>query len=142
MNICVSCKVEYESKKGYWEIDSIKIQSTGIFLSIFSSSRLTDQSCNLKQIGNFSSFFFFSFSRIFRRVTIKDNSKVTFHTKQITTNILIGEYIEPIVLVYQGLLYTLYIWTLIYVCVCVVIALTLFVCRERERGNKMSIRVK
>jgi hypothetical protein len=47
---------------------------------------------------------------------------------QVTTNILIGEYTEPIVLVYQGLLYTLYIemymGVYIYI-VCVVIVLTL-----------------
>jgi hypothetical protein len=89
-------------------------------LSTFSSFRLTDQSCNLKQIANFFPLLR-SLLYLFQRVTMKDSLKVTFHTKQITTNILIGEYIEPIVLVYQGLLYTLYVemYTSIYsMCVC------------------------
>jgi hypothetical protein len=69
---------------------------------------------------------FFSFVR----VTMKDRLKVTFDTKQVTTtNILIGNCIEPIVLIYQGLLYTF-----IYTCIKYsnigiqyrVIALTLF----------------
>jgi len=102
--------------------DSIRIQYTGIayffLLSTLSSFRLNDQSCNLKQIA-----IFFSIS-LSLCVTIKDSLKVTFHTKQVATNILIGEHTEPIVLVYQGLLYTLYIGVYIYI-VYVVIVLTL-----------------
>jgi len=49
---------------------------------------------------------FFCLSHVLR-VSMKDRLKVTFDTKQVTTtNILRGNSIYPIVLVYQGLLYT------------------------------------
>jgi hypothetical protein len=55
-------------------------------------------------IRNKANFFFVSPTLC---VTMKDRLKVTFDTMQVTTpNILIGDSRYPIVVVYQGLLYT------------------------------------
>jgi hypothetical protein len=98
-----------------------------IWLSLLSVFYSNNHSCNMKQIAIF--FFLLLFYVV--RVTIKDNLKVTFDTKQMTTitNILISKSIYSIVLVYQGLLYTLYthicIWYRVMYVLSIVIVLTL-----------------